>query len=186
MHGDKMMLWSRSGKLTSPGTCHGQSCFMMGRLSLRGQALACNALMLINFSGFWLGCIAQMILQKHVSSYMWIPIASSLAMTAASICLGCTIVIRGPVGAWMVAMLLRLQNRLVRFPKFGQWPGLLLASRRGDANVVNCVVGHPHQALLASCGIDATVKLWRPRASRVPFLLPLHTSCAPNRASSLL
>lgn len=41
--------------------------------------------------------------------------------------------------------------------------GRLLAAVTGDASVVNCVAGHPHAPVLASCGIDESVKLWAPQ-----------------------
>lgn len=40
--------------------------------------------------------------------------------------------------------------------------GKLLNAIRADANVVNCFAPHPHLPLLASGGIDASVKLWAP------------------------
>lgn len=38
--------------------------------------------------------------------------------------------------------------------------GALITALRGDRYVVNCIDSHPTAPLLASCGIDATVKLW--------------------------
>jgi WD40 repeat protein len=40
--------------------------------------------------------------------------------------------------------------------------GALVTALRGDRYVVNCIDSHPTAPLLASCGIDATVKLWSP------------------------
>jgi hypothetical protein len=40
--------------------------------------------------------------------------------------------------------------------------GALITALRGDRYVVNCIDSHPTAPLLASCGIDATVKLWSP------------------------
>ncbi|KAK9787482.1 hypothetical protein WJX73_000111 [Symbiochloris irregularis] len=41
--------------------------------------------------------------------------------------------------------------------------GRLLAALRGDGCIVNCIAGHPHEPVLASCGIDDSVKLWAPQ-----------------------
>jgi hypothetical protein len=40
--------------------------------------------------------------------------------------------------------------------------GALITALRGDHYVVNGIASHPHAPVLASCGIDATVKLWTP------------------------
>lgn len=40
-----------------------------------------------------------------------------------------------------------------------------MTALRGDTQIVNCIAPHPHESLLASCGIDSTVKLWAPTRS---------------------
>lgn len=40
--------------------------------------------------------------------------------------------------------------------------GRLLTAVQGDRDIVNCVAAHPHQPLLASCGLDPSVKLFGP------------------------
>ncbi len=47
--------------------------------------------------------------------------------------------------------------------------GRLLTALRGDQDIVNCVAAHPTQPLLASCGLDATLKLWRPCFGGAPW-----------------
>ena len=32
----------------------------------------------------------------------------------------------------------------------------------GDDNIVNCLQGHPHSAILATSGIDPVVRIWQP------------------------
>ncbi|KAK9805564.1 hypothetical protein WJX72_005219 [[Myrmecia] bisecta] len=43
--------------------------------------------------------------------------------------------------------------------------GRLLAALRGDGHVVNCIHSHPYEPLMASCGIDYSVKIWTPSLS---------------------
>lgn len=40
--------------------------------------------------------------------------------------------------------------------------GELITALRADRYVVNCIAGHPNLPIMASCGIDNTVKLWTP------------------------
>ncbi|BDA50285.1 probable DDB1- and CUL4-associated factor 6 [Coccomyxa sp. Obi] len=40
--------------------------------------------------------------------------------------------------------------------------GRLLTAVQGDRDIVNCVAAHPHQPLLAACGLDPSVKLFGP------------------------
>jgi len=42
--------------------------------------------------------------------------------------------------------------------------GRLLTVARGDYYAVNCIRGHPRLPLLATSGIDSSVKLWAPAA----------------------
>ncbi len=45
----------------------------------------------------------------------------------------------------------------------GKWlAGRLLTAVMGDRDIVNCVAAHPHQPLLATCGLDPSVKLFGP------------------------
>jgi len=41
--------------------------------------------------------------------------------------------------------------------------GELLIVLEGHDNVVNCIIGHPFEPLIASSGIDDVVKFWEPR-----------------------
>jgi WD40 repeat protein len=41
-------------------------------------------------------------------------------------------------------------------------PGALVTCLRADRYVVNCCDSHPSLPLMASCGIDSTIKLWTP------------------------
>ncbi|KAK9835390.1 hypothetical protein WJX81_006845 [Elliptochloris bilobata] len=41
--------------------------------------------------------------------------------------------------------------------------GVMLAARRADTDIVNVVASHPHAPILASSGIDSSVKLWVPQ-----------------------
>lgn len=43
---------------------------------------------------------------------------------------------------------------------------------RADRYVVNCIDSHPTAPMLASCGIDATVKLWSPCLTHPRALRP--------------
>mgnify|MGYP001801223931 CR=1 FL=1 len=45
--------------------------------------------------------------------------------------------------------------------------GRVLARLEGDEHVVNCVQSSPTAPLVASCGIDSTVKLWSPRSENI-------------------
>lgn len=49
--------------------------------------------------------------------------------------------------------------------------GRLLTAVRADNDIVNCVVSHPTQPLLASSGIDNSIKLWGPHYTGVSLLL---------------
>ncbi|KAK9903580.1 hypothetical protein WJX75_009241 [Coccomyxa subellipsoidea] len=40
--------------------------------------------------------------------------------------------------------------------------GRLLTAVRSDTHIVNCVASHPHEPLLAACGLDSSIKLWAP------------------------
>jgi WD40 repeat protein len=40
--------------------------------------------------------------------------------------------------------------------------GVCLRTLKGDDDIVNCIRPHPHTAIIASSGIDSTVKLWSP------------------------
>lgn len=40
--------------------------------------------------------------------------------------------------------------------------GELVTALRADRCVVNCIASHPNLPMMASCGIDNTVKLWTP------------------------
>jgi WD40 repeat protein len=48
--------------------------------------------------------------------------------------------------------------------------GKLLALLKGDSQVVNCLEPHPYATILATSGIDRTIKVWAPTA---PELHPL-------------
>lgn len=48
--------------------------------------------------------------------------------------------------------------------------GELVALMKGDNQVVNCLEPHPHATILATSGIDDTIKIWTPTADH---LLPL-------------
>lgn len=41
--------------------------------------------------------------------------------------------------------------------------GRLLTALRGDRDIINAVAAHPSAPVLASCGLDSSVKLWGPR-----------------------
>jgi WD repeat-containing protein 42A len=45
--------------------------------------------------------------------------------------------------------------------------GKLVALMRGDDSVVNCLEPHPHATVLATSGIDYTVKVWAPYSERL-------------------
>lgn len=45
--------------------------------------------------------------------------------------------------------------------------GKLVAMMKGDDSVVNCLEPHPHTTVLATSGIDDTVKLWTPASERI-------------------
>jgi DDB1- and CUL4-associated factor 8 len=45
--------------------------------------------------------------------------------------------------------------------------GELMRMMHGDKNVVNCIETHPHFPFLATSGIDKTVKIWTPTATKV-------------------
>ena len=49
--------------------------------------------------------------------------------------------------------------------------GKLVAMMRGDDSVVNCLEPHPHATILATSGIDDTVKVWAPLSDH-PIDLP--------------
>jgi len=38
---------------------------------------------------------------------------------------------------------------------------------KGDADVVNCIQSHPHEACIASSGIESVVRLWSPTGEKV-------------------
>jgi WD repeat-containing protein 42A len=59
--------------------------------------------------------------------------------------------------------------------------GKLLALLKGDSQVVNCLEPHPYATILATSGIDRTIKVWAPTA---PELLPL--PCDVNMVASNL
>nr|GMD41351.1 WD and tetratricopeptide repeats protein 1 isoform X1 [Ipomoea batatas]GMD99565.1 WD and tetratricopeptide repeats protein 1 isoform X1 [Ipomoea batatas]GME00357.1 WD and tetratricopeptide repeats protein 1 isoform X1 [Ipomoea batatas] len=40
----------------------------------------------------------------------------------------------------------------------------------GDESVVNCIQSHPYDCVVATSGIDNTIKIWTPRAS-VPSIV---------------
>jgi hypothetical protein len=40
--------------------------------------------------------------------------------------------------------------------------GRLLTALRGDRDIINAVAPHPSAPVLASCGLDSSVKLWGP------------------------
>lgn len=42
--------------------------------------------------------------------------------------------------------------------------GLLVCTMQSDADVVNCVLPHPTQPILATSGIEPHVRLWSPKA----------------------
>lgn len=50
--------------------------------------------------------------------------------------------------------------------------GKLVALMRGDDAVVNCLEPHPHATVLATSGIDETVKVWAPLSERLIDLPP--------------
>lgn len=52
--------------------------------------------------------------------------------------------------------------------------GRLVALMKGDHSVVNCVEPHPHATILATSGIDPTIKIWSPEATSTPHH-PEHT-----------
>lgn len=43
--------------------------------------------------------------------------------------------------------------------------GRLLTALHADLDIVNCVACHPHEPLLASSGIESSIKMWEPRPS---------------------
>lgn len=45
--------------------------------------------------------------------------------------------------------------------------GKLVAMMRGDDSIVNCLEPHPHATVLATSGIDDTVKVWAPLSERL-------------------
>lgn len=45
--------------------------------------------------------------------------------------------------------------------------GKLVAMMKGDDQVVNCLEPHPHATVLATSGIDDTVKIWVPLSDRL-------------------
>ncbi|TVU47464.1 hypothetical protein EJB05_07067 [Eragrostis curvula] len=45
--------------------------------------------------------------------------------------------------------------------------GGLMRMMKGDSDVVNCIEPHPHFPFLATSGIDETVKIWTPTATKV-------------------
>lgn len=59
--------------------------------------------------------------------------------------------------------------------------GKLLTLLKGDSQVVNCLEPHPYATILATSGIDRTIKVWAPTA---PELLPL--PCDVNMVASNL
>ncbi|KAL3619623.1 hypothetical protein CASFOL_034535 [Castilleja foliolosa] len=48
--------------------------------------------------------------------------------------------------------------------------GRLIKMLRGDDAVVNCIQSHPHECVIATSGIDSTIKLWSPN-SPVPSIV---------------
>ncbi|KAG0588493.1 hypothetical protein KC19_2G246800 [Ceratodon purpureus] len=50
--------------------------------------------------------------------------------------------------------------------------GKLVAMMKGDDAVVNCLEPHPHATVLATSGIDETVKVWAPLSERLINLPP--------------
>lgn len=45
--------------------------------------------------------------------------------------------------------------------------GKLVALMKGDDTVVNCLEPHPHATILATSGIDDTIKVWAPISDRI-------------------
>lgn len=45
--------------------------------------------------------------------------------------------------------------------------GKLVALMKGDDKVVNCLEPHPHATVLATSGIDDTIKVWEPISDRI-------------------
>lgn len=45
--------------------------------------------------------------------------------------------------------------------------GKLVALMKGDDKVVNCLEPHPHATILATSGIDDTIKVWAPISDRI-------------------
>lgn len=45
--------------------------------------------------------------------------------------------------------------------------GRLLTALHADTDIVNCVAGHPYEPLLASSGIENSIKMWEPRPAGV-------------------
>lgn len=45
--------------------------------------------------------------------------------------------------------------------------GELVALMKGDDSVVNCLEPHPHVTVLATSGIDDTIKVWAPLSERL-------------------
>lgn len=58
--------------------------------------------------------------------------------------------------------------------------GRLVALMKGDHSVVNCVEPHPHATILATSGIDPTIKIWSPEATSTPHH-PEHTDTSMRR-----
>ncbi|XP_073272976.1 protein ALTERED SEED GERMINATION 2-like [Primulina huaijiensis] len=53
---------------------------------------------------------------------------------------------------------------------WGKKSGRLLKMLRGDEAVVNCIQCHPYDCIIATSGIDSTIKIWTPN-SPVPSIV---------------
>ncbi|KAK3234861.1 hypothetical protein CYMTET_54903 [Cymbomonas tetramitiformis] len=62
-----------------------------------------------------------------------------------------------------------------------RYSGRLLFQYKGDSEVVNCIQAHPIDPVIASCGIDTTVKIWTPQDGRTRLPSSLRSNNFPKR-----
>ncbi|CAL4137291.1 unnamed protein product [Meganyctiphanes norvegica] len=70
-----------------------------------------------------------------------------------------------------------------------RWSSNLIRVVQGDESIVNCVQSHPHTCMMATSGIESTVKLWAPlpfsdETEEIPSLDADEISCANQQRMS--
>jgi WD repeat-containing protein 42A len=56
--------------------------------------------------------------------------------------------------------------------------GVLMRVMKGDKRIVNCVEQHPSDTIIASSGIDTSIKIWGPGGSKDPSVANFDEVCS--------